>query len=217
MKALFLKDLYALKESRMLLVLTVFLALVMGCMGNIAFVQSYVAAISAVLVLNVINYDELDNGYSFLFTLPISRRQYVMEKYGFGLTTAFAGWCAILILSKLASLFSTESLGMAGWMVSVCVLFAMLLMQALLIPVQIRFGGQKGKIAILLVFAASFGCAMLVVKVIGGSLDEGFLMLWEFFSECSLLQILGTGIVAIAIAGAVSFFCSLRIMDHKAF
>lgn len=217
MKALFLKDLYALKESRMLLIFTVFLALVMGCMGNLAFVQSYTAAISAVLVLNVIGYDEVDNGEAFLFTLPISRKQYVTEKYGFALAAAFAGWCLILILSKLASLFSAESLGSEGWLASVCVFFLILVMQALLIPIQLKFGGQRGKIAVLLVFAAAFGCAMLAAKVIGGTIDDGILMLWEGFSTWSFAQILGSGLAVIAVAGGISYVCSLRIMGHKAF
>ena len=41
----------------------------------------YVTFIFTLFTVSTISYDEYDNGYPFLFTLPITRRQYVNEKY----------------------------------------------------------------------------------------------------------------------------------------
>lgn len=217
MKALLLKDIYALKEARVLLVFTLFIAAVMGVLGNAVFIQSYLAAISAVLVLNTIAYDEVGNGYAFLFTLPVSRKQYVVEKYIFGAATAFAGWFFALILSVLTEVFFSQQPGEPGWPVYMGTLFIILIMQAGLIPIKLKFGGQKGKIAILLVFAMVFGCGMLCARLVGGTVDNGMLVIGEFFSTWTPGQILGAGAAVFLVCAAVSLFCSMWIMDHKAF
>ena len=53
-----------------------------------------------IVVLGTLSYDEFDRGYSFLFTLPVSKRGYVKEKYVLGLL--FCG--GIWLLSVLGSL-----------------------------------------------------------------------------------------------------------------
>ena len=40
----------------------------------------YVTFIFTLFTVSTISYDEYDNGYPFLFTLPITRRQYVNRK-----------------------------------------------------------------------------------------------------------------------------------------
>lgn len=227
MKALFIKDLYALKESRLIMLLTLVLSIIVGCMGNIAFINGYVCAIALVLVLNVIAYDETDNGYVFLFTLPISRKQYVMEKYIFAWMTACAGWCMALILSSLVASFSSDSqvsgeLQWLAWGKTMtafygCGLALMLVMQAILIPIQLRFGGQRGRAASLLAFAMIFGAAVLVAKLIGSTVDDGIERILDLILGGSIPQTLGACLVIFLVSSAISFFCSVRIMERKKF
>lgn len=47
------------------------------------YVVWYVTFVCAFSAMNVIAYDEMENGFSFLFTLPISKKEYVIEKYIF--------------------------------------------------------------------------------------------------------------------------------------
>ena len=44
--------------------------------------------VTAIFAITTISYDEFDNGLAFLMTLPVTRKQYVAEKYllGAGLT-----------------------------------------------------------------------------------------------------------------------------------
>lgn len=225
MKALLLKDFYALQESRVLLGLTLVLSVVMGFLGNAVFIQSYISAISAVLVLNAISYDEVDNGYAFLFTLPVSRKQYVIEKYVFGWVTACAGWGIAIILAGFVDSVTSQIPGQLQWLIlgkTLAILYGgalaiMLVMQAVLIPIQLKFGGQKGKIAVLLTIGAAFGMGALSAKLIGNTVDNGINMIWDFLSSCTLLQILGIYLAAILLSTAISFFCSVRIMERKNF
>ena len=75
MKALFKKDFYALKESKILILIMLFVVVIMGFWGkgeSTGFILSYVTVLSGVLVLNTISYDEMDNNYAFLLTMPFS-------------------------------------------------------------------------------------------------------------------------------------------------
>ena len=55
------------------------------------FVVSYFTMIASMFVLSTISYDEYDNGYAFLFSMPFSRTSYVKEKYVFSILVGGGG------------------------------------------------------------------------------------------------------------------------------
>lgn len=220
MKALLLKDLYSLKESRILLILMAAVALFMMFQGgaeSISFVQSYVSAISAILVINVIAYDEADNGYVFLFTLPVSRKQYVAEKYLFGWGTGILGWGFATILSEIGAVSGLSNPNSLRWAAYGAVLALLLIIQALVIPIQLKFGGQKGKVAVILAIAIAFGGAAFSAKLLGKSIEQGVALGIELVSDLTAVQLLGMELAGALIVGGISFFCSIRIMERKSF
>lgn len=166
MKALFKKDFYALKESKILILIMLFVVVIMGFWGkgeSTGFILSYVTVLSGVLVLNTISYDEMDNNYAFLLTMPFSRNAYVMEKYLFGIITGTAGW----LFSIAVILATSGSFGQNGvfwWSLCAASLCLVYLLQAVMIPIQLKFGGQKGKIVILILFAAVVGAVAAAAK-----------------------------------------------------
>lgn len=220
MKALILKDLYSLKESRVLLLLMAAVALFMVFQGGeegISFVQSYVAAISAILVINVIAYDEVDNGYVFLFTLPISRKQYAAEKYLFGWSTGILGWGFATVLSEIGAATGLSDPNGLRWAAYGAVLAILLIIQAIVIPIQLKFGGQKGKIAVILAIGIACGGAAFSVKILGKSIEREIALGMEIASEFTTVQLMGIELAAALIAGGISLLCSMRIMEKKAF
>ncbi len=50
-----------------------------------SFPIGFLGFVGALFSLSSISYDEFDNGNAFLFSLPITRKDYVLEKYIFGL------------------------------------------------------------------------------------------------------------------------------------
>lgn len=214
MKALLTKDLYALKEARTLILLMVAISVAIALWGGIeqaGFVMGYISILAAILVLTVISYDEADNGQAFLFAMPISRKQYVMEKYLFGWITCFSGWILAGILSALTVLRAGESFsGELRWLPG-GVLLGVLLTQAVMIPVQLKFGGQKGKLAMLVVLAAAVGGAAALANSGGGQLAEAV------FSKMGSYGLVITGAALLLMGTAVSYCCSLRIMGKKEF
>ena len=116
-------------------------------------------------VLSTISYDEIHNGNAFLFTLPISRKEYVIEKYCFSILLEIGA----IILSLAMTLGIGLIKGMVSFsdtLVSVPFVFSgVLLLLAIAIPVQIKFGGEKSRIAMLvicgIVFALGYGTVKL--------------------------------------------------------
>ena len=65
--------------------------------GSVSFAIGYFTIVTAIFAITTISYDEFDYGLAFLMTLPVTRKQYVAEKYllGAGLTAAAWGIEAI--------------------------------------------------------------------------------------------------------------------------
>lgn len=218
MKALFLKDVHTLKASKTLLLVIIGVAAFMAIWGGeegASFIVSYVMVLCAVVAVNAMNYDEMDNGYAFLMTLPFSRKQYVLEKYLFGFAVGFVGWLLTMIPGAVvASGFGAgESMAFKHiwWTLYGGTFAAFLVVQAVMIPVQLKFGGQKGKIAMLAIIAVGFGITALLTKVPGMAKLAGIL------SGATKTQIGIGGFVMVAACLVISFLCSAKIMERKEF
>lgn len=54
---------------------------IIGGINDISFATGYILMVLAILSLSTISYDEANHGLKTLFTLPISKSDYVKEKY----------------------------------------------------------------------------------------------------------------------------------------
>ncbi|MBR5794701.1 MAG: ABC-2 transporter permease [Erysipelotrichaceae bacterium] len=91
MKGLLVKDLrLLLSQSRFYIILLIVL-FVSGTSTQATFVSGYIAVVFPMFAVSTISYDEYDNGNAFLFTLPFSRKEYVLAKYIFGLLLCVFG------------------------------------------------------------------------------------------------------------------------------
>lgn len=218
MKGLLIKDLKFLKNQRIfLLVLAAFCTYFFVTGENTSFVMGYASAMLAVLVISTLSYDEQDNGMSYLLTLPISRKMYVLEKYLFGslmvVATVVVEALFILGLVMIKSMFySYDEIAMflSGAMLVPAVMLSVML------PLLIKFGSEKGRIAMLAVVGiALVGCYSVkqVVDVIG----------IDIFAKADQLMQADTAItvagIVIFAAGlfVVSYMISLAIMKRKQF
>ena len=83
MRGLFEKDFRLLCQNRQTLILFLMMAGFLGLTQNGTFVLGYLSFMFSILLTSTISYDEMDQGFEFLMTLPVTPKTYVQEKYGF--------------------------------------------------------------------------------------------------------------------------------------
>lgn len=165
MKGLLIKDFcFAKEQRRMLVILAIIFAAFIFSQGkeSAAFVISYMTLVGGMLTITSISYDEYDGSMAFLLTFPITRKQYVIEKYIFGFLCG--GICCIIstaIYMLMDIQGSREILVVAAVLLMVLTFFLMIML-----PIQLKFGGDKGRIALIGIFAA-FMLAIYGVKHVG--------------------------------------------------
>lgn len=151
MRGLFEKDIRIIKNQKKMMLIFAGMGVLLLLSGvEISFILPYMASVMTSVAISTISYDSMDNGNSFLFTLPVRRKDYATEKYffvcGFGAVSALivAIACGILLLVRKSEMTA----GVLGVETMICLLIVLLLAD-LLVPLQIKFGAEKSKIVIL--------------------------------------------------------------------
>ena len=168
MKGLWIKDLKLMTAQKYFFLLILLIAIGMSISAEdvsmMTFSLGFVPFVVSLFGLSTISYDEFDNGNAFLFTLPITRKEYVFEKYALSLVLAFVS----LVVMFLFTIFMAAQKGMLldfdGWMIAFGLFAFILLLQAIMIPFQLKFGQERGRIAIILLIGASLLIATFIQK-----------------------------------------------------
>ena len=71
---------------------------------DVTFPLGFLTFVISLFTLSTISYDEFDNGNAFLFTLPITRTNYVVEKYCLSLLLGCSTWIVATVLTMIASI-----------------------------------------------------------------------------------------------------------------
>ena len=222
MKGLLIKDFKLLKNQKnffiLVFVMAVFLTITNGAGSSPAtFVLPYVGFVCSFFVLSTISYDEYDNGNAFLFTLPFDRKIYVAEKYIFGVVTGGAGLLLILafILIYTDGMTGAEQTGETLFTAGVSAAL-LLFFLAVMIPFQLKFGPEKGRIAMIIVFLGIFAAVYGLAKVVNiGNMDLSGLI-----QTADAMGPAGVALVFLAVSLlvlAASMTISIRIMEKKEF
>ncbi|MDD6812519.1 MAG: ABC-2 transporter permease [Lachnospiraceae bacterium] len=218
MKGLLVKDCKLLfQQKRMILLLLVCVAIVLGSVEDPSFIIAYAAILMLMMALGTISYDEFDNGYSFLFTLPISRKEYVAGKYILcsvyclftGVVAAIA--CAVVMVVRQKSAVSVDMVQSA-----ICIIAVSFMILALLLPIMLKYGPEKSRI-----FTFAIVGVVVVFGIILGKLQE-YLSIDISKVDNFLKKIGDTGftiatVFVAVLAVMVSFVISVRIMEKKEF
>ncbi len=170
MKGLLRKDFTLLLQNRSYLMLLAVILLVMSFSLEGPFLAAYSVMICAMLGLSTLNADQAEGTMSFLFTLPVSRRLYVREKFLFCLLLCAAGLGVGigLLAAKSLVLHQPELLGqglpfLAGFFP------AMAVMTCVLLAIQLRFGPERSRVILLLFYGGIAALAVGLNKVLPGS------------------------------------------------
>ncbi len=216
MKGLLLKDLSILKTQGRSAVLIMLIALFMLIAGNnTAFAVVYANILFVTFGITTLSYDNHDNGYAFLFTLPISRKLYVMEKYVFSILSIATGTVLSLILMVGVSfikddyiLTSSEISFVIGYAIGAIVI------SSIMLPVNLKFGPEKGRIALIVLIAIVMS-GVFAMANISGTMD--LTSVYWGIREIPTLLIIGIISVVVLIILSVSYLISCKIMIKKEF
>ena len=217
MKGLMIKDLKLMKAQKnfFLLILAVAVGMILFS-EDVTFGLGFLTFVVSLFTLSTISYDEFDNGNAFLFSLPITRQTYVFEKYSLSLLLGGGSWIFATLLVLAAGIFRGTYTVSEIMLIALMILPVMILIQAIMIPFQLKFGGEKGRLAIIGVVGLLFILGASAVK-----LAEA--MNVDLFAVINHLPTLSTGmLLAIVIAAAlalllVSVRISMGIMGKKEF
>lgn len=218
MKALLIKDWKLLKGQKQFFIVVCVIALAfLMTHTNPSFVISYVTVMFSVFTTSTLQYDDYEKGMSYLLTFPVSRKEYVLEKYLFGVINMAAVSGVMLVAACAASKFRGLDTDMELMLVSaVSAMLVAVMFIIFTIPVQLKFGAEKSRIAwmaiFMVVFIIAFGGARLL-KASGRSLDDVF----GWLDEVSVGVLACTGLGISMVLMICSILLSIKFMEAREF
>ena len=217
MKGLFVKDIELMKQQKQFFILVVVMGVILnlaGGSGSVSFATGYFTIVTAIFAITTISYDEFDNGLAFLMTLPVTRKQYVAEKYllGAGLTAVAWGIATItgVICKGVAELQGCLSETIIGSLIDIPLA---LLMLAVSLPLVIHFGAEKGRYIAMVMWAIIFAVVYILIKTMGLSADA----VDAWLNGLNWGMVLAVVVLFTVIVYMGSFWIGVRLMEKKEF
>ena len=168
MKGMLVKDFKLMKGQRNFFAVIAAMAVGMAIfMEEPSFIIGYMTFAGSLFTLSTISYDEFDNGNAFLFSLPISRKGYTVEKYQFGLIAGGVFWLFATVAVGIAGVLKNTVMVRDTVMIALPVLPALMILLAVMLPFQFRFGGEKSRIAMIGAVSLLFAVSFAVVRIAG--------------------------------------------------
>lgn len=192
MRALLYKDLQNLRRYifQLLAICLAFGLIFSISNGNLYFVYGYAAILSLMIVLNSMAYDEQCGWYRSALTMPISRKTLVGSKYLLGFLSIVGGMIYSLLLGGIGSFFFPVSLTVSLVTAGGCSCVALLLI-AVLLPLLFRYGTEKTRLLMILIFLLPVLLILLLsqlgVPMPDASMLIAFLIALPFVSAAAYL------------------------------
>ena len=219
MKGLLIKDFKLLKVQKNFFLLILCIAIGIEIFTNStssSFIIGFLSFVATLFTLSSISYDEFDNGNAFLFSLPITRKSYVIEKYGFGMILGSSFWAFGTLIVILKEVITHKYVSIDTVIAAFIILPIVFAVLAVMLPFQLKFGGEKGRIAIIWTLVILFLIGIVITKVANAfNINLSFL-----FHEIATLNSIILILVIIGITFFmlfVSYRISLSIMKKKEF
>lgn len=220
MKGLLIKDLELVWHNKNLfLIMVVVMFLAFQNYAGYSFLIGYNTMIFILLILNTMTLDEYYKSMSFMVTLPIKRETYVVEKYVLMLSFSFIG----AALTTVVCIALHREMALLILFEAIVIYLIMALLQLIMLPLQLKFGGEKGRVVLMGMLASvtvvvtSFVKGLPKIGGMKGALGE---LLRNAANAFLSLQ---TGAKALFVAmvfivcASISYLISRRVMLGKEF
>lgn len=215
MTGLLIKDLQFLKQQwRLLLCWVVMGALLASSDQYRNMFVIYSTMFGGLIVLNTLTYDGFDNGYAYLFSLPVTPKLYVAEKYLLTVLISTAG-CAFAGVMT-ACMANGQGLALGEHLTTCLVIWMTLLWVAcLMLPLNLKFGTEKSRVILIFAWSSMVGIIISLYIHIGDSGElkiHGLLSRLESLGRLGMLAVTGAFTAA---AVCLSVAVSVHVMQKK--
>ncbi len=219
MKGLLIKDFCLTFKNRKLIGILLFMIIFVFLIqeGNTGeFIISFVTMLGGTLVLSTISTDEFDKSSMFLMTMPIKRSTYALEKYVFSFGCSFIGWVSTTILICIMN--PAEALQTLGG--AIVVLGVITLFQMLMIPVQLKYGGENGRMVLMGAVIAIMGIAFVSSKLLKVMFNKEELQVWFqgvllFINDMSPVMVIPVVLIGWSLCLVISARISIRTIEKR--
>ncbi len=165
MRGLWVKDLKLMWAGNKTVVgILVGLTVWFSCLGKAQMALGYVVILLVFISIGTLKYDEFNHGLHFLFTLPFERKEYVREKYLLGILMAAAGAAFSFLVNFACSVIMQRPIDDTLFVAVVVIFLIGVLMLAVMLPVQFKFGAEKGSIVTKLLGIGIAGLSLLAAN-----------------------------------------------------
>ncbi len=205
MKGLILKDFLNLRKySRSVFLVLAFYVLYGVMLDNASFIVGMISLLFTMMAITSFSYDDLAKWDKYALSLPVTRKEMVLSKYILAVILAIAGALLAFASSIILSAIKTP-VGITEQLAVTYVLFAIsIIFVSILLPLIYKFGVEKSRIMILLVFAVPAA----IVFVLG---NVGF----KLPTESQLMTLLYASPFIIIAVFAISYLISYSVYKKK--
>ena len=209
------KDIRLLLKRKQTVILFLAISFLLGFTTDGSFVIAYLTVLCAIFTASTISYDEFDNGYTFLMTLPIDCKTYVAEKYAFCIGGGFIAWNFAVIFYFVSAVIKGDSINLSeDMMMAVVFIPVYIIMLCIMIPIQLKYGGYKSRIVLLVLWGIIALIGFVGAKALAGlnvSID-GLVKILDQIPDIAFAVI---GIAITVLIMVISIACSRKIMEKK--
>lgn len=160
-----------LRGHRNMLILFFMICVFLGLGQPGTFILGYLPSLMLVVLIRTFSCDESDNGFPFLFTLPIDRKTYIQEKYVFcvgGTVVSFAiAWVLYMASQVLHGVSNLSGLLLENAGTIPVFLAVFFIALSVMIPVQIKFGAESARVLMAGICFFFAGVVLFVQKIAG--------------------------------------------------
>lgn len=218
MKGLLIKDFKLLKgQKNFFFIVCLVGVMLMVTSASPSYVISYMTFVFSMFTLSSVSYDEYDNGLAFLFCLPVPRKKYVREKYVFGFLLGGTAWTVSTIVISVYAMVRDPGVKWQSWLDTAgAYLLLFLLFLLIVLPIQFKFGAEKGRI----VMVSAIGILILVCYVgmkAAKWLNADVDIILARLSAAAPGRLFAAALVICCVMAVISYKVSLNIMKKKEF
>lgn len=217
MKALFIQDFRYMLTQKSFLVLIALVGIVLALTqnDNYIFVIGYLGFMGMITGMMSVTMDDQSNGLTFLFSLPIDRRVYVREKYIFIVLMGVSFSIFATALCLLFRMFAEYKAPLDEILATALgTFFVMLLFICFMLPLQLKFGAERARLASFIAIGFFFVAVLLAGLVINFADALPFI---QAFLSMSPVALAGIGAAFLIVCLRISYGVSLRIILRREF
>lgn len=216
MKALFIKDIRIVLKQQRVLICAFFavITILAFATDNSMYAVAFVLFLVPTMMLTTISYDTFENGMSYIMSLPVSVKDYVTEKYILTVASSLIfNIMATILINVVLSIGKGVGIMPLELIVNAMLAqFMVLIYISLVLPVDIRFGTDKGMIIVVLMAVVIGAVGPMLGNI---NVDSG---LMYKLSESELTSVpVNTALLLMSVGGVfviVSYFISVKLMKQ---